>query len=96
MNSSEDFQTGQILAEMKNLYVCLERVEKGHGDKLEKVEQSIIEFKQGMGQRVQNHGERLVVVEAGLRLLNGVAWLLFTSSMAVVVATFWKLIIKAE
>ena len=85
MNSSDDFQAGQILGEVKNLQANMLDVKN-----------SLNEFKQGMGIRVQNHGERLVVVEAGLRLLNGVAWLLFTSSMAVVVATFWKLIIKAE
>ena len=85
MNSSDDFQAGQILVEIKNLHACIDRVEK-----------ALLEFKQGMGQRVEVHGERIVVIEAGLKLLNGVAWLLFTSSMAVVVATFWKLIIKTE
>ena len=83
MNGTSDFQIGQVLAEVKNL----------HG-RIGDIDTSLSQFKVGMGSRVEDHGNRIVLLEGGLKLLSKVAWLLFASSMGVVVAAFWKLLLK--
>lgn len=80
---SDEFKSGQILSEIKNLHEGLGRVES-----------SLIEFKNGIGQRVEKHGERITSLEASVAVLNKLAWLLFASSMGVVLAAFWKLVLK--
>ena len=93
-NESQDFQTGKILTELQNLQQGRDEHFKSLSDSIDRVENCFNDFKKGMGQRVEKHGERLAVAETNLVILNRLAWLLFACSLTVVVGTFWQTILK--
>lgn len=76
-----------------DINVLLEKIQNLH-DCVDRLEQSFDSFAKGIGVEIKNHGERLAMAEANLKMLNGAAWLLFSLSMGVVVIAIWKLILK--
>lgn len=94
MPNSEEFNTGAILEKLSSLEKSrTEQFTLVH-DSLGHLEQKFESFNSGIGFRVEKHDARITKMEVSLDILNKVAWLLFASSLTVVVAVFWKLVLK--
>ena len=48
----------------------------------------------GVGATVQKHGEDIAVLKNDVSNLSKAGWFLFASSMGVVIAAFWKLVLR--
>lgn len=101
MSESQQFQSGQIIEKLSSLEKSRTEQLSLVNKSIDNLEQRFEAFTRGLGERVgvnetktEIHGTRLSVLEASMSLLNKVAWLLFASSMGVVVTAFWKLIMK--
>jgi vacuolar-type H+-ATPase subunit D/Vma8 len=58
------------------------------------LERAVEHLKNGIGERVEKHADRLTSLETSVSILSKIAWVLFASSMGVVIAAFLKLVMK--
>lgn len=106
---SQDYQTGQIIEKLSSLEKSRNDQFSNLHQCVDNLERKFEAFTAGLGQRVEKQGERITILETAkpqthegriltleqsVSLLNKVAWLLFASSMGVVVAAFWKMVIR--
>lgn len=91
---SHEYQSGQIMEKLASLETSRTEQMAVMTRSLDDLNYKIDSLTRGVGERVEKHGERLAVLENDVSLLRSVAWLLFAASATVVVATFFKLIMK--
>lgn len=93
-SQSSEFQSGQIMEKLASLEKSRTEQMGSITKSIESLDHKIDNFTHGIGERVENHGGRISVMEANLKLLNAVAWLLFASSLGTVCLAFFKLVLK--
>lgn len=84
---SDDASTIEFRAETK---VTLESIKED----IKTLQSSFVEYKQGIGQRIENHQDRLARIETSLGIMVKIVWVIVTCSVGVVVAAFYRLILK--
>ena len=78
----------------------IEQLKTLHGS-IEVINQSFIEYKLGIGKRLEHaeieltgHDKRLLLVESSVANLLKVAWLIAMSSAGIIITAFWNLVLK--
>ena len=73
----------QMLAEIKELHHCIDNLTE-----------SFKEFKAGIGQRTENHQDRITILETSLAVMAKVMWWIVGTAGVAIATAIFKMILK--
>ena len=63
-------------------------------NKMDTIAESLHDLKIGIGQRVEQHGEKIAVIGEKVSVLSKVAWMIFTPIISAIVLAILALVMK--
>ena len=94
MSESTDFKDGQfhgrVIGELEALKVGQAALE----DRITGLHSSLDQFKSGLGERVEKHGESIVKISAHQDVMSKIMWLVGAVAITALVGAILKLVIK--
>lgn|SRR3990167_4288003 len=91
---SDDVAMATFRTRVEGALDVLAQGQKLSHDCIDRVQTSFIEYKQGIGQRIENHQDRLARIETSLGIMIKVAWMIVGCTILTLGAAFYKLVIK--
>lgn len=94
MSDSPDFKDGEfhgrVIGELEALKVGQGSLE----DRITGLHASLDQFKAGLGERVEKHGESIVEIRAHQNIMAKIMWLIGTVAITALAGALFKLVIK--
>lgn len=91
---SDEIETIRFREQIMSAIHVLQAGQTTMHDCIDRIQKSFIEYKQGIGARIENHQDRLTRIEVSLGIMVKVTWIFVTCSIGILGAAAYSLILK--